>query len=331
MSDALATLENWAGAPSPDAVTAVRGVEANQMRSLLESVQLSDVVVEELVAHWDATRASPRWSSLLAALRESATRDRGDIDAPVLIVDDLDGPDPSGRLLFYYLFALEVAALRQWYERCGVPAEVGEATIAALARHGETYFLEHGTAGIDAGWWMLLILRGDILQFGSLKFHRVHLEVSTLSPSPWLDAAQRARRGEGYRRGDEALGIHIPARIDLSPGAVDASLAKAREVLSAVWPAASRRIATCQSWMLDERLPAALGEDSRVVQFQRRFELIEPFAEDVDDVVRFVFGRRDGDVRGLCAVNRLQRVVIDVLTSGRQWHDRTGFLVFDGT
>jgi hypothetical protein len=81
--------------------------------------------------------------------------------------------------------------------------------------------------------------------------------------------------------------------------------------------------------MLDDRLIAALGEDSNIVRFQRRFELIEPYADDINTVRSFVFGRNSGDVADLRATSRVQRVVLDVLQSGDSWHSRTGWLAFE--
>jgi hypothetical protein len=299
------------------------------MRVRLGALFLDADVVEELIEHWDETRSSPRWAPLLAALVSCVERDRGNIDAPIPIWDDLDSYGPSGRLLYYYLFAVQVFELQAYYREHLVPDDVAEGTIRALARHGETHRQFHGSTGVDAGWWMMVILRGEILQIGALKFHLVHLDVGTLSPRPWLDASAQARHGEGFRSGDVSLGLHIPARTDLSPGAVDTSLERARSVLSALWPRTTRRLLTCQSWMLDERLVAALGEDSNIVSFQRRFNVIEPYEEDDANVAHFVFGRSPDELAQVRATSRLERTVLDALESGATWRNRTGWIEFD--
>lgn len=330
MPDRLVQIETVLGPGSPDAIERVRGVDASAMGSMLAELRLSREVVAELIRHWDETRDSPQWSSLLASMVSSVERARGRIDAPIALFDDLDDDGPSGRLLGYYLFALQAGAMRTHHHAHGLPEDVSEATSGALARHGETHWRKHGTLGIDATWWLLLILRGEIVQVGSLKFHRYRLGVGTLTPRPWLDAPTIARRGEGFRPGDPALGVHIPARTDLSPAALDATFARAREVLSVAWPSTTRRLATCQSWMMDDRLVAALGEASNIVRFQRRFELIEPFEDDVDIVTYFVFGRGPGaNAVDLATTSRVQRVVRDVLVAGDRWHNRTGWLDFD--
>ena len=330
--DTLEMMDAFLGTASDVALHRVRETTRDEMVRRIKELELHADVAHELIEHWEPTRDSPRWSALLAALVSCVERDRGNIDAPIAIWEDLDEYGPSGRLLYYYLFALEIRELRAWYESIGVPEDVSAASIGALARHGETHFLKHGTHGVDAGWWMIPILRAEILQVRSLKFHRLHLDVGTLAPRPWLDVLDAEAMGEGFRPGDESLGIHIPARIDLSAEELDATFARARDVLARVWPCATRRIATCQSWMMDDRLPAALGEESRIVGFQRRFELIGPYADDVDTVMYFVFGRSrvdHADLADVEATSRLQRAVLDVVASGGSWHSRTGWIDLD--
>lgn len=297
------------------------------MASLLDELLLEREVVAELRDHWDVLRKSTEWSSLLAAMDARVDRDRGDIDAPIVIWEDLDELGASGRLIVFYLVALQLARMRAHHERMGVPCDVSLATLGALARHARTHSIKHATSGIDAAWWMQPILRGEILQIGSLKFHLVHLGIGTLSPSPWLDEPDADALGEGFRRGDLSLGIHIPARIDLSPSVLDSTFERAREVISSVWPCPTRRLATCQSWMMDDRL-AVLGGSSNVVRFQSRFTPIAPFADDVDMVKYFVFGE-GGFEQDTASMSRVQRVVHGVLSSGARWHNRTGWLDFD--
>jgi hypothetical protein len=329
VADTLELMDAFMGPATPEAIEQVRNVDRAAMTARLRELSLGPEVVQELSAQWDETRRSPRWSSLLAALCLLVERDRGHIDAPIPIWRDLDEYGSSARLLYYYLFALQGEKLHAHHRDHGVPDDVSHATFAALERHGETHRIKFGTTGVDAGWWMMPILRGEMLQVGSLKFHLVHLEVGSLAPRPWLDATAVGEHGEGFRPGDLSLGVHIPARIDLTPAVLDATFARAREVLPLVWPSSTRRLATCQSWMLDDRLIAALGEDSNIVRFQRRFELIEPYADDINTVRYFVFGRNSGDVADLRATSRVQRVVLDVLQSGGSWHSRTGWLTFD--
>ena len=322
-------MDDFLGRADDDLLQRVRDVDGLEMAQRLDELALAGDVCRELQRHWDETRESVRWSSLLASLVAFVERGRGAIDQPLTVWADLNECGPSGRLLYYYLFALQVRELGAWFSQVGLPQDVWVATISALARHGETHRLKHGSVGVDAGWWMLPILRGEIVQVQNLKFHRVRLGLGPLSPRPWLDSDSAAALGEGFRVGDQSVGVHIPARVNLGDEALDATFSRARDVLGAVWPSETRRIATCQSWMMDERLVEALGIESRIVRFQRRFELIAPVENDSETVVSFVFGRNSVPWPELRATTRLQRAVLEVLARGEQWHNRTGWFEFD--
>jgi len=82
-----------------------------------------------------------------------------------------------------------------------------------------------------------------MVQVGSLQFHRVNLGVGNLSPEPWYSIEESLERGVGFRRGDPSVGIHIPYGAALAPHDLDATFARAREVLSAMWRVNQRRLA----------------------------------------------------------------------------------------
>ncbi len=99
---------------------------------------------------------------------------------------DLDDAGDVGRLFYFYLFALCYDATATFWRACGVPASVVKSTTDILLQHTATHARKRGTLGFDAGWWLVLVLRGELLSIGSLEFHRVNLGVGTLSPEWYL-------------------------------------------------------------------------------------------------------------------------------------------------
>lgn len=315
---------------TPETIALIMGTTPETLASLLAPLRLGPAVEEELLYHWPDVAESPYYRDLLARLVDLPARDRGHPARPVPIWPDLNDDGPPGRLLYFYAVALAYPGWRQWMREHGCSDVVLDDTITALARHAATHRRKWATTGVDAGWWLLFLLRGEMVHVGSLKFHRYVIGESTLTPAPWLTPMEEAQYGAGFRHGDEALGIHIPDQTDLSPAALDATLRDARTVLTALWPPRCRRIATCQSWLMDDRLGAALGEESRAVQFQARFTLLPRWADDRHNVLYFVFGRADVDLGETVPTSRLQRVVRDTLLSGDAWRDRVGWFDFDG-
>jgi hypothetical protein len=126
------------------------------------------------------------------------------------------------------------------------------------------------------------------------------------------------------------MGIHIPQGADLSPAAVDRTLREARAVIARVWPGATRRLATCRSWMMEDRLAGALAPDSNLVLFLERFTLVPGWVNGDEDVVDFVFRLPHTPLEELPQNTTLERFVVALLRSGEHFHVRTGWFDFDG-
>ena len=332
MSDkrTLSLMREFMETPSATALDLVRNFSGEQLDAALKECALSTDLVSEAVENWNAFRRDDSWVSLLASMLEIVGRQRGDANAPIPIWSDLEGSGPNGRLFYFYAFALCAKDTRDFHRRAGVPGAIIDATLGVLADHVAIHQRKYETVGVDAGWWMLPVLRGELLQIGSLQYHRVTLGVGTLSPFPWYEENEIEARGIGFRLGDPSVGIHIPDRADLSEEGVDASLDEARRVLGTLWPAQGRRLATCQTWMLDDRLGALLSSTSNIVQFQQRFTLLPQWHEEDGDVLEFVFRRVDTTLEKLPQTTSLERAVVGVLQSGSHWRNRTGWLDFDG-
>ena len=130
-----------------------------------------------------------------------------------------------------------------------------------------------------------------------------------------------------FRRGDPALGVHIPGGGGLTPEACDASFAQARLFYERHFSREQYRIAECGSWLLDEQLAEYLPADSNIVRFQRRFTLVagESWPAD-DEIVAFVFGRpRPASLDSLPRRTTLERAIVQHLREGRHWYSRLGW------
>jgi hypothetical protein len=315
---------------SSESVAIVRETTGDELEATLATLKLRPERIDEVVGNWLEFRRDDEWVGLLGACLTMLELDRGFFDAPLPIWPDLDDAGPNGRLFYFYVFALDYPRALAFLEESATPARVIDATMDVLARHAATHERKWGTLGIDAGWWMLPVLRGELLQIGVLKFHRLTLGVGSLSPSPWLSDDDAAARGPGFRRGDALIGLHIPEGADLAPAALDLTFTDARRVLGNLWPVSERRLVTCQSWMMDERLRDYLDGETNLVRFQRRFNMLPLWRDDDDDVLDFVFRSPGVALADLPQTTRLERAIVEVLQRGEHWHSPIGWLDFDG-
>jgi hypothetical protein len=328
-TDTISAMRSFWPLPSTTALERVRDFAVGDLFRTLGLAGLAPDKIQEVVTHWSEVQQSPEWSSLLAAGCTMISIDRGNIDAPLPIWSDLHEEGTEGRLFYFYLFALCFDETVAYLRERGTPEHVIDASMNILVQHSATYERKWGELGVEAGWWMLIVLRGELLQIGSLEFHLVSLGVGTLSPE-WYDESVAEALGPGFCRGDPSLGLHIPQDADLSPEALDRTFHEARAVLGQLWPVEHRRLATCRSWIMDDRLVSILKPNSNLVKFQQRFELVPGWVEGDDDVLDFVFRLPSTAFSDLPQGTSLERAVIAVLQRGEHWHTRSGWFDFDG-
>lgn len=190
-------------------------------------------------------------------------------------------------------FLARVPEARRLHRTLGLSDEESWLTLRDLPRHARLDRILHGTPGLRKDWWVELAFSGKICELGRLQFEP----------------------RDGY------LAIHIPEEGGpLAPAAVDASLARAREL----FPDCSE--ARCTSWLLDPQLRELLPAGSNIVAFQLRFEPTGESRPGDADVLEFVFHTLEADLDRLPRETTLQRSLGDHLRGGGRFETATGTL-----
>ncbi|PRY18582.1 hypothetical protein [Kineococcus rhizosphaerae] len=188
-------------------------------------------------------------------------------------------------------FVAAVAGLepevRRRFVRFGLDEETTTATLADVDR-------KLGAYGDDIEVdWLLGLVRADVVALGRLQFER--------------------------RPDDDGHAVHVPEGGGLSEAAVADSFARAARVLGA-------REFHCRSWLLDPLL-GALGPDSGIVRFARRFEVGQVVRDGAADraVAKFVFRRPPAEVLAHAVPRtRLEHLVLAHLRGGGHWAEPRG-------
>ena len=213
--------------------------------------------------------------------------------------------------------------IRACHRELGVADDISWETLAHLGRAMAGYRESHGHAGIHLTFWDWLRYRGWLYQVGRLEVtvYRLRTHPKEAGPLFWYDDETAERLELPFRIGDPAVSLHVPAGDPLDPEACDEALGRMRSGFP------GRRVATCTSWLLDDQLAEYLPEDSRIVRFQRRFDLVPGARDDDEAMLNAVFGRgRARELDLLPRMTTLQQAVIDHLSAGRHWRMRTGWL-----
>ena len=273
---------------------------------LLERLAVTPADAAEILDGWPSSTSAhwpPELSWLLARIVAGVGADLGGgawlTPGPCLPRER----GPAWRHFYSYVYLALLDDALAFHARHDIPEAVSWATFADLGRNLAIDRRMNGE-----GWpvmlaWLTLHVRGGIYELGRLQFHR-----------------------ERHPDRPEELSLHIPRSGPLTPEACDASFRRAREFFPRHFPHEPYQVVTCGSWLLDPVLADYLPEDSNLVRFQRRFELLPGGQDAEEDLLRFVFGTLRTPLDRLPQRTALQRAVLTHMKAGGRWQRRIGRL-----
>jgi hypothetical protein len=268
----------------------------------------------------------PEWRWLLERAYHAVRTDVGDPEGmrpmPALPAD----LGPRARCFWIVVFLCAVPDIRGWHQSHGVPEDISRDTLADLGRHVRLYRQRNGQTGLDTHWWISLHFRGGLYAIGRLQYTPFRLQTGPGGPLFWYDEATAGTLGPGFKRGDPALGLHIPETGPLTPAACAESFAHARAFFGEHFTEYANALGVCTSWLLDDQLLEYLEADSNIVAFQRRFELVPGVRESDSSAFHFVFGRGPEVIDRLEPRTTLERAIVQHVRNGGHWRLRTGWL-----
>lgn len=120
--------------------------------------------------------------------------------------------------------------------------------------------------------------------------------------------------------------IHIPRNTALDTISVNYSLNNAAKLIKKYLKVENLKCMT-ESWLLSPELKSILNENSNIINFQKKFSIVE-IKENVKDFLNFVFNDPlfNGDYDELCANTTLQKEIKKKLLAGEILHIGIGIL-----
>lgn len=228
--------------------------------------------------------------------------------------------EPLLRHFWMLVFADLVPQVTAWHAGHGVSAEVSRRTLADLGRHMTHNRRRIGYGGLTLNVdWLCTHFQGQLYQLGRLQFEMTSLDRTM--------AAEITSSGRIATAGDPCLAVHIPDYCGaFTPGDCRESFTLATPFFHQHFPGFGAEVATCDSWLLDRRLPHYLPQSSNIVQFQQLFRLSHPEqAVDDDNFFASVFGTTPADLDVLPQTTSLQRALVQHLRDGHHWYGGVGW------
>lgn len=309
----------------------VRPPQVRPDPALLSHLGITEPAASDLLAAADEIADDAELLEVFRGLVARTVADIGLVDTPLRRWPELSSRwGHAGHWLYALALLATTEDVRAWHRARGVPDDVSWASLAEIGRQVHRHTLFHGTPGMMVPFWVALPFTGGLFEIGRLQYTPHRLRIGISGPLFWYGDDEAAARGVGFRAGDPALGLHIPASGPLTAAAVDDSLQRAREFFSTVFPDPARRIVVCTSWLLDEQLLDVLPPASNIAEFQRRFTLVEGSFPADGDVLTYVFHRVDRpSLDELPQRSTLERAAVAHWRADGQWLLRTGWLPLD--
>lgn len=189
------------------------------------------------------------------------------------------GVDPAGVKMLACMLRCACQTHQAYVEK-GIPEVVFIDTMKFFSRFVNFHQAVHGLPAFTWGWWVPRQLSLNEFRIGSLEYETVEA--------------------------DRRIYIHIASDSDLSPPRLRESYLHARRFFADFFPAYANADMFCESWMLCPVLAELLPAGSRILAFQRSFDVHKVDPEN-DGYLLWVYGRKDTRPADLPERTSLQR------------------------
>lgn len=177
------------------------------------------------------------------------------------------------------------------YRMLGISEQIYIDTMKCFSRFINEHKESYGTFGFDREWWTARQISAQLLRIGELEY----------------EMAEDAGR--------KYISLHIPSDAVLQEEKIRESYHAAKRLIKEVFPEYAPAEMTCHSWLLSPTLNEVLDENSRILAFQKLFD-IEPTGRKETDHMQWVFKNPKLPLEDLPEQTSLQRKLKQYLLQG---------------
>lgn len=221
-------------------------------------------------------------------------------------------PEKLYQLSAYERFAysaLSVKDLFEKYQQLGVDDAIIKASFPDFEYRILKYYHQTGQWGLFESdlKWLGFLFRAEIFKIGSLRFQKFPMDYQEIERSghDWMPLSKEVKKRfpEGY----PLINVHIESNTDLSPEAVENSLKLAKHFFQKRFPKFNPQYFITRTWLIHPGLKELLDNNSNIIQFANRFEIIASCPNHHQALER-IYGSDDFDrIRQMEKNSRLAR------------------------
>lgn len=158
------------------------------------------------------------------------------------------GDDPDGLKILWEQLNIVCSYSYGVYVRLGISEDIFIETMKFCTRFLNEYYTQSGTYKYIWAWWFPR-------QMSVLEFRIGVLEYE------FIDGTEKE------------IAVHIPSDADMCEESIKESLLRFQEFRNKFFPEWEKVKLTCDSWMIMPELETFLGENSKIVKFQKLFTI----------------------------------------------------------
>lgn len=162
------------------------------------------------------------------------------------------------------------------YQSRNIPMSYFKDSLRDLEYRYQRYYKQHGQRGLS-DWdlhWLEDVFQAKLIDIGVLRFQIFRMDHALIERSGddymSLNETIKSRFPEGMMM----LNVHIVEGANLVPDLVNHSFKEAREFFTQYFPEYDFKYFICRTWLLDESLVPILKDESNILQFRQRFEIL---------------------------------------------------------
>lgn len=188
------------------------------------------------------------------------------------------------------------------YEKLGISKEIFIATMKFFPRFLQDHKDRHGSYRYIWAWWAVRQISMVEYRIGELEY-------------------EMRMENDKY-----LIDLHIPADADMTTSKLRNSYLEALDFFKKYYPNFVGADMVCSSWLLAPSLKNVLPESSRILQFQKSFDIIDMEADSLA-FMDWVYGSRDIPIEELPENTSLQRKLKPYLRNNGKIECASGKLI----
>lgn len=162
------------------------------------------------------------------------------------------------------------------YKKLNLSDKIIIDTFQDVSLRARCYFQKYHKVGISKEdvIWFRHLMNVKMFKIGSLQFQpfeMVYLDEETLG-EPYMTFLPSIK--QALPSGTPVINCHLQQGADLSPKQIDESLHQASQLFQTMMPNIQPKAFLCYSWLLYEPMRQYLKEDSKILSFSSRFQII---------------------------------------------------------